>query len=51
MYKINIDWEKLRAGEKVICPECKKGYLVTQYDPKLSHSFECNNCGMKINKD
>lgn len=51
MVKINIDWEKLRKGEKVKCPQCNAGYLVTPHEPKISHFFECSECGMKINCD
>ena len=48
---IKIDWEKLRNGENVACPQCKDGHLVTPYDPKTSHFFQCDKCGMKINCD
>lgn len=44
---------KLRQGEKVECPECHKGFIVTPYDPKKSHYFECDNseCNYTINID
>lgn len=35
--------EKLRKGEKVECPECQKGKLVTDYDYTISHYFYCDN--------
>ena len=49
MYKVNLDWKKLRAGEKVKCPECKNGIIKTKYDSKTSHHFKCDKCGMQIN--
>ena len=42
-------YEKLRNGEKVQCDICGKGYLVTPYDYKTSHYFECSNCKSKLN--
>ena len=51
MYKVNLDWKKLRAGEKVKCPECKNGIIKTKYDSKTSHHFKCDKCGMQINID
>ena len=51
MFKVDIDFKKLREGEKVECPECKKGILCTEHDPKTSHHFECNECGLQINMD
>ena len=46
--------EKLRKGEKVICPICKKGILVpynTTY--QTAHSFNCSNdkCNGHVNLD
>lgn len=46
-----IDWKKLRAGEKVKCPECEKGVITTNSDPKISHFFKCTHCNLKINID
>ena len=40
MKKLEIDFEKLRAGEEVKCPKCKNGVLRTEYDPKISHYFK-----------
>lgn len=51
MYKVEIDFEKLRNGEEVKCPECKEGIMRTEHDPKTSHHFECDKCGMQINMD
>lgn len=48
---IKIDWKKLRNGENVKCPQCKEGFLKTPYNPKTSHFFEWDKCGMKINCD
>lgn len=44
---------KLRQGEKVECPECHKGSIVTPYDPAKTHYFECDNseCNFTINID
>lgn len=49
MFEIDIDVKKLRNGEDVKCPECKEGILRTPYDPKTTHSFKCDKCGMRIN--
>lgn len=43
--------KKLRKGEEVICPECNKGKLVTEYDYKISHNFHCTECDLEINLD
>lgn len=51
LIKIDIHYDKLRNGEDVVCPECKKGILKTPYDPKTSKYFKCNHCGMMINED
>lgn len=51
MKKIDIDLGKLRNGEIVKCPKCKTGTLRTDYDPKTSHYFKCDKCGLKINFD
>lgn len=41
----------LREGKDVICPECKKGKIVTPYNPRTSTFFKCTNCNFKINMD
>lgn len=51
MYEVKIDWKKLRAGEEVKCPECKKGIMKAKGSPKNTHNFKCNKCGMQINID
>ena len=51
MKKPLIDLKKLRNGEKVKCPECKEGIFCTNHDPKTSHHFKCNKCGISINFD
>lgn len=38
----------LREGKEVICPECKKGKIVTPYDPRTSIYFKCTNCNFKV---
>lgn len=44
-------YNKLRNGEKVECEVCQKGYLVTPYDYKTSHYFECSHCKAMLNID
>ena len=51
MNKSGIDFKKLRNGEQVKCPECKDGILKTKQDPKITHHFRCDKCGMRINFD
>lgn len=51
MYKINLDWKKLRAGEEVKCPECKIGIIKTKNNSQNTHNFKCDKCGMQINID
>jgi uncharacterized protein (DUF983 family) len=51
MKKPPIDFKKLRNGEKVNCPECKEGVFQTKYDPKTTHHFKCDKCGLSINFD
>ena len=51
MKKPEVDFKKLRAGEEVKCPKCKTGVFRTKHDPKISHYFKCDNCGMMINFD
>lgn len=51
MFKPNVDLKKLRDGKEVRCPECKEGILRTKYNPKTSHHFKCDKCGMQINID
>ncbi len=41
----------LRSGKTVKCPECKKGTLKCDSDPKISHFFYCTNCKNTINID
>lgn len=43
--------DRLRTGEKLKCPECKKGTVSTEFDPKISHSFSCDKCDFMINVD
>lgn len=51
MHELPIDLKKLRNGEEVKCPECKGGVLRTENEPRTSHHFECDKCGMQINID
>ena len=48
MKKPEIDFEKLRAGKDVICPKCKTGIFRTEHDPKTTHYFKCDKCGMMV---
>lgn len=43
--------ENLRAGNSVICPECKAGEIVTKFELNTAHHFHCNNCDFQINTD
>ena len=49
-----INIKMLRAGEKIKCPKCGKGYIVSK-DAIIAtaNTFECNNpeCNLKINID
>ena len=54
--RINSDFavkyiKLLRSGEAQPCPECRTGFVSTEYDPKISHSFHCNKCNFMINID
>ncbi len=40
---------KLRNGERIVCSDCGKGHIVTDYDYKTSNFFYCDNCGVKLN--
>ncbi len=51
MKKPPIDFEKLRKGDEVKCPECKRGILRTNSNPAITHCFKCDVCGMRINFD
>lgn len=44
-------YNRLRNGEKVKCDACNKGYLVTPYDYRISHYFECSYCKAKLHID
>lgn len=39
--------KQMREGKEVVCPECNEGYMRTEHDPKISHFFQCDKCGMK----
>lgn len=46
--------EKLRAGEKIICPKCKSGYFIPyNTTADKAHAFNCSNsdCGNYISFD
>ena len=53
MEKVNpIEFlRRLRDGEKVICPKCGMGRIVTPHDPKTSHFFHCEKCDLIVNID
>lgn len=42
---------KLRKGETPVCPECGKGVVSTENDPKSSHFFCCSKCNFMVNID
>lgn len=46
--EIGIMIKSLREGEEVNCPECKKGKIITPYNPRTSTFFKCTNCKFKI---
>ena len=35
----------LRNGNKLLCPICSIGRMITDHDSKISHHFYCDNCG------
>lgn len=41
----------LREGKEVICPECKKGKIITPYNSRTSTCFNCTNCNFKIHME
>ena len=41
----------LRKGEKIICPECKKGHFIPVGDAKTTHGFYCSECNTQVNID
>lgn len=43
--------KRLRTGETPKCPAFGEGIVSTEYDPKISHFFRCNNCDFMINID
>ena len=43
--------KRLREGETPVCPECGKGNVSTDNDPKTSHFFCCDKCDFMINID
>ena len=34
----------LRNGNKLLCPLCHRGRMITSHDPKISHHFYCDSC-------
>ncbi len=46
--EIGMMIRSLREGKEVLCPKCKKGKIVTPYNPKTSIFFKCTNCNFKI---
>ena len=50
MEDVSMLIKKLQNGEKVLCPECKKGYFNNQNEKtrKSSPSFLCDYCGNYI---
>lgn len=50
---ITLDWtsleKKIKDGERVLCPKCKKGSIVPlNPEAKINHSFNCDNCDYHI---
>lgn len=41
--------KKLRAGETVSCPLCRKGEIIPKEKDKMH--FHCNTCDFRINID
>lgn len=41
--------ERLRKGEKVICPLCEKGTLETRGNYRTSPGFQCTHCKKRLN--
>lgn len=50
-YESNDMLKRLRKGEEVICPFCKKGKFLSVGDPEISHGFYCSHCKVKWNID
>ena len=46
--EIGTMMKALQEGKEVICPECKKGEIITPYNPRTSTFFKCTNCNFKI---
>lgn len=49
MGSVKVLLDRLKKGEKVICPKCKKAVLQpfgTTYDK--AHSFSCPECEMEV---
>lgn len=47
--ELNEMIKRLRNGEKVECPKCKKGIFVTSGDYKTSPGFHCDYCKVRLN--
>lgn len=45
-----VDMNKLRKGEKIVCPLCKNGFLVPMYGANYSDAFrfKCSSCKEKL---
>lgn len=43
--------KRLRKGEQLKCPECKKGIVKPVGDCKTTRGFNCTECKFKINID
>lgn len=41
--------KSLLNGEKVKCPKCNKGVLISDTDPSQSHFFYCTSCDNTVN--
>lgn len=50
-FEFNEMVKKLRDGEKVTCPLCKKGVMISTGDHKTTHGFQCSHCKKRLNID
>lgn len=45
-FDLNKFFEKVKSGEKVLCPACNEGYIVP-----IPHGYACEHCHCKLNED
>lgn len=39
---------RLRSGEAVRCPQCGKGDVTAEHEPKTCHYFSCDVCEFEM---